>query len=193
MKQLLFFFGLIGSIQFIALPVNAQAFYQGAHMLSVGVGLGGIHGDYSPTSNSPTTGLSYEYGITEFNSGALGVGLYVGNKVFTWREEEINPIFYQESKWKYTIFGLLGNYHFRTRYRYDPYISIMGGVQLLNYSNVNTTRQEDPYSSFSNSKIGLAFSVGGGVRYFFANNIAPFVEVGYGVSYVTIGACFKIW
>ena len=193
MKKLLFIFGLIGSIQFITLPANAQAFYQGASMLSVGIGFGGVHGDYSPTASSPTTGLSYEYGITEFNQGVLGVGLYLGNKVFTLRKEEVNPIFYQESKWDYTIVGLLGNYHFSTRHRYDPYISVMGGIKSLTYKNVNTTNQEDPYSSSSKSKVGVAFSVGGGVRYFWSNNIAAFGEVGYGISYVTIGACIKLW
>jgi len=58
--------------------------------------------------------------------------------------------------------------------------------------NITTSRAfGDGSSSFSADGSGIAYSLYGGARYYFSENLAVFGELGYGISYLTVGLALR--
>ncbi len=66
---------------------------------------------------------------------------------------------------------------------------------MLSY-NISKYKYEDndPSWDYTNSGYGSGMGLTGfvGGRYYFSKNIGAFAEVGYGVSYLTLGAAIKL-
>ena len=81
--------------------------------------------------------------------------------------------------------SLRGAYHFKlSNKKLDPYAGV--GLAYRNFGYKSTA---------ANMNLTLGTPAGiqifAGSRYFFTNNIAAFAEVGYGVSFLNIGATYK--
>lgn len=179
---------------------NAQSYEVGTNVLSLGVGLGSSIG-YTNSSQSPALSIQFEHGITELGSGVVSIGGYVGLKTYKYEwsgtgyhfpEGYYNYTYTQ--KWNYTIIGLRGAYHFTGLDvdKVDLYGGVMLSYNILSYKYSDT----DPYYSDSYYNYGTygsaaGFSIYGGGRYFFTDNIGAFLELGYGISYLNLGLSFK--
>ncbi len=174
---------------------KGQAFYLGTHVASLGAGFMGSW-PFATTSNSPAVGLHYEHGIYEMSSGsAMGVGFYVGEKSLVWHKE-LGDALWEESKWKYTFAGITGSYHYNAQSRLDPYLNVMLGMKMLKYTFIYSDPNHAPPGgppSADYPKTSFAYQLSVGARYFFSNNIAAFLDAGYGFSYITGGVTVKVF
>ena len=215
MKKLLFIFGLFAIIILNNNVVKGQAFYIGTHVVSLGFGFGGAYPFKTTGGPYPAIGLSYEHGITEFSSGAaIGVGGFIGEKTLVYHHDfDVSQTYgnfpyYEESKWKYLFAGASGSYHVNTHTRYDPYVNVILGMKFLKYRFVYTDPNHVPPDGYPTAgvpadgvpirdnhkyKPGFMYNFAVGTRYFWSNNVAAFIEAGYGISYVTFGLTVKIF
>ena len=138
-------------------------FAQGQYDLNIGIGLGSNLGGGLPISASLDVGISDQ----------ISLGGYLG---FVNVSQSIGFGF-GEIKYNNFVFGARGAYHYHLIDNMDTY----GGVML-------------GYNRTSASGGGLGVGVGGfiwsgfvGGRYIFSDAIAGFAELGYGISYLTVG------
>jgi hypothetical protein len=165
--------------------VKAQTYEVGTNVISGGLGLGSsIAGGFTYGSQSPGISLQYERGIWEAGPGVISLGGYLGFKRYSYNYNNGNTAYSQ--KWNYTIVGARGAYHFTgiEVENLDVYAGLMLGFDNLSYSS-SGAGIPGSYSS------DLGLSVFGGARYFFAGDLGAFAEVGYGVSFLSIGLSYK--
>jgi hypothetical protein len=170
---------------------SAQEFSEGTNVLSAGVGFGGAYGSYSHSSQSPALSLQYEKGIWPVGGpGVISLGGYAGIKSFRY-EHHIGQYFYKE-KWNWVVLGLRSAYHYNGHNvdNLDIYGGAMLSYNILSYSySDNDPFPDDDFRGSYGSRVGLSLYLGG--RYYLAENVAAFMELGYGVSYFTLGAAFR--
>lgn len=179
---------LIAVVAFCCLAAaSAQAqgvFKKNDVLLNVGIGLGTAV-DIGRTVVPPIS-FSGEYCILDnmFDANSsLGVGAFVGfaaGRVDYFNSGSVN--FTQ--KINSVIIGARGAFHYQFVDKLDTYAGVMLGG---NIANVRTIGYGVPrnYGGF----LGDFFV---GARYYFEPKIAVFGELGFGVSYFTIGASFKL-
>lgn len=195
MKKLLFFaVALLATFQMM----QAQNLETGSSLINFGIGVGGHYGVYnSYTSQTPAIGLSYDYGFKEgVGPGLITLGGYVGFKKLTYKSSDYydygyNQNFYYKWTWTYFIVGARGTYQYSVSDKFDVY----GGLLLsMNFSSFKN-ESNDPYwnnynYNYGGSNLGLtAFC---GARYGFTENLGAFAELGYGISYLTLGIGYKL-
>lgn len=178
MKRMIFMAAFIVATASIA---NAQDFEKGTNVISAGIGLGSSLGYYSGSTISPALSVQYEHGTFPIGDvGVISLGGYLGYKNYTYKYQTY------KDKWTYVIVGARSAFHL-TSLKVDK-LDLYGGLMLsynsLNYHNGSGYN----YGSYG-STAGITAYVGG--RYYFVSNIAAFAELGYGVSYLTLGASFK--
>lgn len=182
MKSLIFFAYAIC----IASAASAQPFQKDTKVISAGVGLGSSLGTFSSSSQTPALSASYEQGVWDIGGpGIISLGGYAGTKSFKYS----GPGYTQ--KWNYTIIGIRSAYHYNG-IKSDEF-DVYGGV-MLSYNILNYKFKDDNGSDFNRhgsygSGTGFTIYIGG--RYFFSQNLAAFAELGYGVSYLTLGVAYK--
>lgn len=166
--------------------LSAQQFVKGTNVISAGVGLGSSLGSFSRSSQTPALSLSYEKGVWDIGGpGVISLGGYLGRKSYKYSGSG-----YVE-KWGYTIIGIRSAYHYNgiKSDKFDVYGGVMLSYNILNYTfkdnNGNNVNGGGNYGS------GTGFTLYAGGRYFFSSNIAAFAELGYGVSYLTLGLAYK--
>lgn len=158
-------------------------FEVGSNVASVGIGLGSSLGVYGGSTSSPGISLQYERGMWDVGGpGVVSLGGYLGFKSFKY-----NNIY--EQKWRYTVIGLRSAYHYNGL---DvPELDVYGGA-MLSYNSLSYS-DNFPANYLVNgtwdSYISLTLYVGG--RYYLADNLAVFAELGYGIAYLNIGAALK--
>ena len=191
MKKTIILFSLLISFGL----AKAQPFEMGTYAFGLGVGLGGHYGYWGAGySATPAFGLSYDYGIMDAGPGTIGVGGYFGYKGISYHYEYPFSNYYYDEKWTYTIFGARGTYHYN--FNLDDNLDLYGGL-LLSYNNVNYREtSNDPYYIYHNSDyyhgyLDLSLFIGG--SYYFSESIGAFMELGYGISYWTVGVNFKFF
>ena len=189
-----------------------QAFYKHVYNLSGGIGIGGVY-NIKETKTDTTGGsskqisrtipmktlaltdgnawgFSFEYGFKEWKRrGGLGLGGYLGTRRFLYRETDIEGVFNEKSL-RFYIVNLEGRYHFYTKSRWDPYISASAGLQLKNVRYLYTKRVQSinkDYNYIPDNNPLIAYAASAGMRYFFANNMAVYSEVGFGYYYAKVG------
>jgi hypothetical protein len=186
--------------------VDAQNAEQGDMILNFGFGFGNNYtaggDDFSVTI--PPISASFEYIIKDnlFNNGegAIGIGAFaqymnydyeitsnpgvdvVGGTVSTsvLKSAMANP---NVNDWKYNkfIFGPRGYFHYSFLEKLDTYTGLMLGLDYVGWGTNST--------SYSNTDFIWSWFIGG--RYYFNDNLAGMLELGYGATYVNIGIAYK--
>ncbi|MDR3711717.1 MAG: hypothetical protein P4L51_02790 [Puia sp.] len=174
------------------LSAKAQTYQAGTNTVSAGIGLGSSIAGYTYGSQSPGISLQYERGIWEAGPGVISLGGYLGFKSYRYSASDGYGDNYSE-KWNYTIVGARGAYHY-TGFKVEN-LDVYGGLMLsynhLSYS-ASASNGSGSYGASGGSygsAVGFTAFVGG--RYYFANSLGAFAELGYGVSYLNVGLAYK--
>ncbi|WP_310396402.1 hypothetical protein [Hymenobacter sp.] len=166
------------------------AFAVGTNAVNLGIGLGnryaygtGFGGGSS--SVSPALSVSFERGIIPLGPGVLGVGVFAGY-------QGANYDFGGGDEWKYTdvIVTLRGAFHYPVTPEFDAYGGLGLGVRRLSSSwsgPANSSYNLSDGAATTDAASGLF--VGG--RYFFAESIGAFAELGYDQTYLKVGLTAK--
>lgn len=180
---------LMGFLLLATIAAQAQAFEKGSKVIAAGVGIGSSLGS-SAYSSTPGISIQYEQGIWEAGGpGVVSLGGYVGFKNFGHESSFLG--FTSSSKWNYTIVGARSAYHYSglANDKADLYGGVMLSYNILNYSYTDSDGTNMKTGSGSSS-VGFTLYVGG--RYYFAERLAGFAELGYGISYLNLGLAFKM-
>jgi hypothetical protein len=189
----------------LGLSADAQSHVKGQIDLNLGLGLGfsyvsgyssytppiSLSGDYGITDDISVglyfaySGAKYKYSGSDFCNNGNGGGSYFYNYTDTY-------------KWKFSILGIRGAYHFGKFVEVenlDLYAGLMLGNTFASFKFSTVTSpgcdKRDPFYGRSTYG-GFAWSVYAGARYRFTEHIGAFAELGYGISYLTIGLNYKI-
>lgn len=169
---------------------NSQIVSNGDKILNLGLGIGNSYYSGSAYSSTfPPLSASLEFILNDdlFNDGkgALGVGGYAGyfGYKYNYRYTDFNY------EWKYSNFvlGPRGYVHYNFLDNLDTYTGI-----LLGYNIVSATGGGDNISGYTASSSGLIWSWFLGGRYYFNDNLAVMLELGYGISYLNVGVAFNL-
>lgn len=175
----------------LASKAKAQFFEKGTNVISAGVGLGGSFGSYSYGSQTPALSLQYERGVWDIGGpGVISLGGYAGVKSYKYSGSS-GPYSYSE-KWNYTVIGVRSAYHYNgiSNEKVDLYGGLMLSYNILSYKFKDNGGSSSIYRGGSyGSNVG--FSAYAGARYLFTENLGAFAELGYGVSYLTLGLAYK--
>ena len=172
----------------------------GTNVASLGLGIGGHYGSYTTSSRSPGISLQLDHGFWEAGPGVVTLGAYIGTKTlkynYNFKSYAANGILYTyaaHQKWNYTIIGARGAYHYnglKNAQNFDLYGGLMLSYNILSYKYSDDYPGADTfYAGSYGSYADLSLFAGG--RYFFSPMWGAFLELGYGVSYVTVGASAK--
>jgi hypothetical protein len=173
---------------------DAQHFNNGDNVLSPGVGFGSSLGNYTYSTQTPAISLQYEHGNWDVGGpGVISLGGYLGYKSYS---NNYADVFYgYTQKWTWLIIGLRSAYHFNmiNAKNVDLYGGLMLSYNILTYkysSAYTNSYYENLYHGSYGSGFSLSLYIGG--RYYFTDNVAAFLELGYGISNATIGASFRL-
>jgi hypothetical protein len=173
-----------------ATTTHAQFFEKGTNVISAGVGLGGHFGSYTYGSQTPGLSLQYEKGVWEVGGpGVISLGGYAGVKSYKYSGS--SGAYHYDEKWNYTVIGLRSAYHYNgiANEKFDLYGGLMLSYNILSYKFSDNGGTSAYKAGSYGSNVGLSAYVGG--RYLFTDNIGAFAELGYGVSYLTLGVALK--
>ncbi len=158
--------------------IHAQEFDSGSNVISANIGFGASYDTFAASQN-PGYSINYERGIWELpGPGVVSLGGYLGTKSYDY-DFILDD---DDDQWRYTIIGVRGAYHY-TGLNVD-HLDVYGGV-MLSYSILSF----DGNTSGLNSRADGSVFVGG--RWYFLENLAANVEMGYGVSFLSIGLSFR--
>lgn len=169
---------------------NAQFFEEGAKFLHVGVGIGSPYAYSGSKMGVPPVHASFEAAVSD----KIGVGALVGYTSSKWDQ---NYFGLGASKYKYTwnfsylIIGARGAYHFVDNDKWDAYVGLMLGYNIAS-AKFDTDDPSYDKTFFVEPKVGgVAFGAFAGARYGFSQSSAIFAELGYNISWVSLGYCAK--
>ncbi|MFP4458727.1 MAG: outer membrane beta-barrel protein [Candidatus Zixiibacteriota bacterium] len=168
----------------LVVPVMAQTAYNvNDKVLQAGLGLGmaGLYGDSGVPPVS--VGLSMGYNDNISFGGLVG---YASSK-YTYSYHDGS-----DYGWKYTYIAIMarGSYHFDilNSSDIDTYVGLSLGYNVVTSSEFGDWYGEPTSASSSYLLYGAHF----GIRYYFNPNMGVFGELGYGLSYATVGLSFKL-
>jgi len=184
MKKLLLSFAVV---IFTATQLYAQApaFAKGYKVINLGLGLGSnLFRETYYNTIVPPISASFEVAAKDhvLEKGVIGVGGYLGASLYKYE--------FSRNGWKTTdlIIGARGNFHYPLLDNLDTYSGFMLGYGILRVEYFGDYGEDD-YTGSSNG-IQWAWFVGG--RYYFRENMAVMLELGYGVAYLNIGIALKL-
>jgi hypothetical protein len=183
---------------------GGKAFNESTKVINVGVGFLGAYyyrynrGQGYSYRQSPAFNLSYEQGIgRKTGPGVIGVGLYFGYQSARWQYDNYYykgvPFYYRHS-WRYTTIAARGAYHLDalTTDKGELYFGALLGLQIRSYTFSSNSPDPDVNSyRINQGNVGTVGSIFLGGRYYFTDNIGLFGELGYGVTYLTLGLSVK--
>ncbi|AFD06688.1 outer membrane beta-barrel protein [Solitalea canadensis] len=184
-----FVFAILVTLIAVSAQVKAQStsFIKGDKALNLGIGLGSTGFSGSGYNMSvPPVSVSLEFGIKDnlFNDSkcALGVAPYIGYASYNYAYDYGMA---NNGKTKLTdlIIGVNGNIHYEFVNKLDTYAGLM-----LGYENVSW--KDSSFGSIAGSGMFVGVNIGG--RYYFTDNLAAMMEIGYGVTYLNLGVAFKL-
>ncbi len=146
---------------------------------------------YSYSSKSPAFTFVYDQGITE----KMGVGYFSIGGVLSFSSSKWRSGYDYTAKDKYTIFGARTKYHLdmveltgeREWNKVDLYGGLMVGFKYNSFDHWNV----DKGNSYSDSDLSLCGDLFIGGAYNFYNNLSGVIELGFGVSYISIGISYR--
>ncbi len=159
---------------------NAQNFKLSDQVLDVGIGFGSsIYSSGSYSMGIPPLSISYEKGIKDdiIEKGVFSIGGYLGVSSYKYS--------ITGSSASDIIIGARGALHYPLIQdpKLDTYLGLMVFYNIESWSAKNSENE-------SNGGPGWSIYLGG--RYYFDKKISGFVELGYGISYLTVGVGFKL-
>jgi hypothetical protein len=184
---------------------NAQSFAKQQMDINFGIGIGNTFIHRGADKSFPVLSTSFDYGVTD----AISVGAYLGyaSATYNYTGTEWHPAgnglgnaygnyytYTDTYKWKFSIIGARGAYHF-AKYinndKVDLYAGLMLGANFAKYTfTTNSVYPEHtPYRAETYS--GLIWSGFLGCRYRFTDMVGVFGELGYGISYLNLGVNFR--
>ncbi len=168
--------------------VQAQVFTSGTNVVGLGVGLGGTYG-FAYTSSSPAISANFEHGMGfRAGPGTVGIGGYLGYKSVTNSWDLVYT--HYDYTTTYMMLGARGTYHYNDWHHSDK-LDTYAGV-LLGWNIASSTHFADsPYYTYTYPSGGFSSSLFAGARYYFSDAFGVYGEVGYGISYLTLGLAFK--
>ena len=179
------------SCLFLKAQDNTAPFQNGTNVVSAGIGFGSTYFGYAYGSSSPAISLQYERGVYTIDEipAVISIGGYLGVQSFKYTYHYNSSGYYYKEQWSYKIIGLRGAFHYNglNQDKIDVYAGLMLGYYINSYKFETNYYGNTAYNGTNNyaNSFGLAGYVGG--RYFFTPNFGAFAELGYGISYVTIG------
>ncbi len=185
MKKLVAF-ALVAIFSISLLQAQESMFNLGDKVINLGIGFGTtLYSGIYYQSGVPPVSISFEKAIKDdiLEKGVIGVGGYVGYSSYSWD--------YLGWGYKYSniIFGGGGFFHYPLVDKLDTYAGILLGYRISSTSEFGTYSGGYDYNTSSG---GLVFSSFVGARYYFTETFAAFAQVGYGISYLTIGVSLKL-
>ena len=189
MKKFLLSLAVILFITNATAQNTTKTFAKGDNVVGLGFGVGGVYGFNAYHSQSPTFGLQYDRAIIELKmGGVIGAGGFVGYKTIAYRDAFGTN--YYKQRWNIVIVGARGTFHydlFKVN-NLDTYGGAMVAVHIINH----TENYPDGYGYSKNSHGNAAYaSLFAGAKYYFTPAFGVFGEVGYGVSWLTLGIALK--
>jgi hypothetical protein len=183
-----FIFSILFSIASLGYAQKKQ-FSIDDKVMSVGLGMGSVYGSGFKTKIPPIS-VSYETGFKQnifSDKDVLTLGGFAGITTYGWEYT------YGSTTWGYNythfIVGARSAVHYPFIDNLDTYGGLMLGLNLVLTSEYGTsiTSTSSPYSY-------NPLALGGylGARYYFAKDFAAFAEIGYGISYLTLGLAKKL-
>jgi len=175
-----------------ALPfVKAQenVFAVGDKVVNLGIGFGSIgYSAFGYKTTVPPISISFEKGIKDgiLDKGVLSIGGYLAYSANKWESSWAGGSY----GWKYTniYLGARGVLHYPLVDKIDTYAGVLLGYHISSVHEIGTTTgYVDPYSGG-----GLIFGGYVGGRYYFTDKLAAMGELGYGITWITIGVSIKL-
>jgi hypothetical protein len=179
MKRLILFTAAV-ALSLTQMFAQESTFVKGDKVINLGLGFGGYYSGYY-SSHMPAISGSFEAGVKDgiIDKGSIGVGGYIGYSSAKY-----------EDYWKTSnlLIGARGAFHYPLVNKLDTYTGLLLGYNFYN------TKELSAYSGtpYSYDSSGLAFAWFAGARYYFSPKFAGMAEIGYGISYLTIGVSFKL-
>jgi hypothetical protein len=188
LKPLLFSVAVTGMA---AMGAQAQVFEEGAKFLHVGIGVGSPYAYSGSKMGVPPVHASFEVGVTD----NIGVGGLVGYTSSKWDQSSVwgfGGQYNYEWDFSYLIIGGRGAYHFVDNDKWDAYAGLMLGYNIASAK----WKTDDPNWNAGTLWVepsvgGVAFGAFGGARYAFSESSAIFAELGYNISWLSVGYCAK--
>jgi hypothetical protein len=198
MKRMLLFIGAIALTvtTTIGNPLNDQqsgadvesTFVKGDKVFSVGLGLGStLYTGRWYKTNIPPISLGVEVGVMDdfiVEDLTLGAGGYLGYSSSRYRDS------FGGTTWgwdySYIIVGGRAAVHYPLVEKLDTYTGLMLGF------NITTSKSYGTYIGNSSANTGgIVYSWFAGGRYYLTDSFAVMGELGYGISYLTLGVALK--
>jgi len=179
---------LISSVTMFA---QESTFNLGDKVLNLGIGLGSTYytGYYYHTTIPPIS-LSGEYGFKDgiLEKGVIGLGGYAGFSSYKWEDSWSGNTY----GWRYTniIIGARGSFHYPLVDKLDTYTGLMLGIRIVSETEFGTYVSGGTTNSASGT--GPVFSWYAGARYYFNEKFAAMGEIGYGISWLTLGLSVRL-
>lgn len=161
-------------------------FQNGDQVMNVGLGIGNtLYSKGFYQSKFPSVSAFYEFCVKDQlfdQNSTLGVGGYLG---FT--GAKTGNLDYGR---RYTsiIIGPRAAVHYQFLENLDTYGGLMLGYNIV---SAKWTGDEE-WGSNTASDSGFTWSLFIGGRYYFKENMAGLVELGYGISYITVGVALRL-
>ena len=168
---------------------NAQdlPFASGDKVVNLGIGLGSaLYSGAGNKSSIPPISISFEKGIKDnvLEKGVIGVGGYLGYSSYKW---EFNSYGYKISN---IIIGARGNFHYPLLDNFDTYIGILLGYNIISAKEFGNLPYVGYYYGAPKSHVIWSGYIGG--RYYFSDKLAGLIELGSGISYLTLGVAIML-
>jgi hypothetical protein len=205
MKKHILVSGLLTFLATAPLVSSAQSFDKGTTAINIGVGLGGSRYSYlsaynSDYSVSPTFNASVEHGVGYLGDGVVGIGAFFGQKSVHYDRTTLigSSTYHYDRKWTNTVVGMRGSFHYNEWHgndKLDLYAGLMLGYNIGGYKDKSTKTVNgvttDYSETFRNNYSFVTYTTYVGGRYLFTENIGAFLELGWGVSVINLGATLK--
>ena len=168
--------------------LKAQEFEVNDRVITPGIGFGSVlYTGNGFNTFLPPVSISYEQGLrSDVGPGIIGIGGYAG-MAGSKTETVFNGDKYG---YRYTslILGARGFYHMDLVEELDTYGGLMLGYNIVMANEYGNW----PIAATTNVGSGFSYSLFVGARYYFQKNLGVMAELGYGISYLTVGISYKL-
>jgi hypothetical protein len=188
MKKIIFAFSILISF---TTTLQAQLFSKDQRFINAGIGLGSAYYYSGSTTTIPPVHASYEVGVTD----KIGVGGLIGYTASGINENFLGNGAYSW-QFSYLVLGARGAYHFLNNDKADVYAGLMLGYNVARAKF--QTSDPDIRELYNEGTIrnvsagGFTFGAYVGGRYMFSEKVGGFAELGYNISWLSLGATFKL-